>query len=137
MEEAEVYKLYEEGVVFQLHHDLPLLVSSNIQQLTKKAPVNAGVLTGDDDGDRTEGLFCAVHPGGREILDRVESRLGLRKEKLAASRELMRQYGNTLSSWVVLVLDEIRRRSAEQGLHTAGEGLKWGLLIAFGPGITV
>ena len=137
MEEAVVYKLYEEGVVFQLHRDPPLLVSSNIQQLTKKAPVNVRVLTGDDDGDRTEGLFCAVHPGGREILDRVESRLGLRKEKLAASREVMRQYGNTLSSWIVLVLDEIRRRSAEQGLHTAGEGLEWGLLLAFGPSITV
>jgi predicted naringenin-chalcone synthase len=137
MEEAVVAKLYEEGAMFQLHRDLPLLVSSNIQQLAKKALVNAGVLTGDDDGDWTKGLFWAVHPGGREILDRVESRLGLRKEKLAASREVMRQYGNTLSSSVVLVLDEIRRRSAEQGLHTAGEGLEWGLLLAFGPGITV
>lgn len=79
-----------------------------------------------------------MHPGGREILDRAESRFGLRKqEKLAASREVMRQYGNTLSSCVVLVLDEMRRRSAEQGLHTAGEGLEWGLPFTFGPGLTV
>lgn len=71
-------------------------------------------------------------------MDRAESRFGLRKqEKLAASREVMRQYGNTLSSCVVLVLDEMRRRSAEQGLHTAGEGLEWGLLFTFGPGLTV
>jgi len=99
--------------------------------------VNVVVLTGDDDGDWTEGLFWAVHPGGQEILDKVESRFGLRKEKLAASREVMRKYDNTLSSCVLLILDEIQRRSAEQGLHTAGEGLEWGLLLAFGPGITV
>jgi predicted naringenin-chalcone synthase len=59
-EEAMFAKLYEEGVMFQLNRDLPLLVSSNIQQLAKKALVNAGVLTGDDDGDWTEGLFWAV-----------------------------------------------------------------------------
>ena len=115
--------------MYKLNRDLPLLVSSNIQKLAKKALVNSAVLTGDDDGDWTEGLFWAVHPGGREILDKVESRFGLRKEKLAASREV--------SSCVVLILDEIQRRSAEQGLHTAGEGLEWGLLLAFGPSITV
>jgi len=123
--------------LYKLNRDLPLLVSSNIQKLAKKALVNVGVFTGDDDSDWTEGLFWAVQPGGREILDKVESRFGLRKEKLAASREVMRQYSNTLSSCIVLILDEIQRRSAEQGLHTAGEGLDWGLLLAFGPGITV
>ncbi|CAD6253762.1 unnamed protein product [Miscanthus lutarioriparius] len=98
-EEAVVARLYEEGVMYKLNRDLPLLVSSNIQKLAKKALVNAGVLTGDDDGDWIEGLFWAVHPGGREILDKVESRFGLRKEKLAASR--------VVSSCVVLILDEI------------------------------
>jgi len=42
-----------------------------------------------------------------------------------------------VSSCVVLILDEIQQRSVEQGLHTAGEGLERGLLLAFGPGITV
>jgi hypothetical protein len=115
-------KLYEEGVMFQFNRDLPLLVLSNIQQLAKKALVNIGVLTEDDDGDWTEGLFWAVQPGGREILDKVESRFGLRKEKLAASREVVRQYGNTLSSCVVLVLDEIRlsRGCTRQGRASSG-----------------
>ena len=55
--EAVVARLYEEGVMYKLNRDLPLLVSSNIQKLAKKALVNARVLTGDDDGDWTEGLF--------------------------------------------------------------------------------
>jgi len=70
-----------------------------------------------------------VQPGGQEILDKVESKFRVRKEKLAASREV--------SSCVVLILYEIQRRSAEQGLHMAGESLQWGLLLSFGPGITV
>ena len=70
-----------------------------------------------------------MQPGGQEILDKVESKFRVRKEKLAASREV--------SSCVVLILDEIQQRSVEQGLHTAGEGLERGLLLAFGHGITV
>lgn len=49
----------------------------------------------------------------------------------------MRQYGNTRSSCVILVMEEMRRRSKQQGLATPGEGLEWGLLIGFGPGITI
>ncbi|KAI4998587.1 hypothetical protein ZWY2020_053929 [Hordeum vulgare] len=74
---------------------------------------------------------------GRYVLDRVERRLGLREEKMEVAREVMRQRGNTLSSSVIAVMDEMRRRSEERGLPTAGEGLEWGLLLSFGPGITV
>jgi hypothetical protein len=68
-----------------------------------------------------------LHTGGRGIVDGVEARLGLREEKLAATREVMRQYGNTRSSSIFLVMDEMRTRSAEQGLSTAGEGLELGI----------
>jgi predicted naringenin-chalcone synthase len=78
-----------------------------------------------------------LHTGGRGIVDGVEARLGLREEKLAATREVMRQYGNTRSSSIFLVMDEMRTRSAEQGLSTAGEGLELGMVIAFGPGLTL
>uniref|UniRef100_A0A0D3EQY3 Chalcone/stilbene synthase C-terminal domain-containing protein n=1 Tax=Oryza barthii TaxID=65489 RepID=A0A0D3EQY3_9ORYZ len=72
-----------------------------------------------------------------EILDRMESKLGLGKEKLEASRAVMAQYGNTRSSCVVLVMEEMRRWSEERGLRTAGEGLDMGMLVGFGPGLTV
>lgn len=141
-EEAVVSELYEEGIVYTLHRDVALHVSSNVERVAKAA-LDKAIISGagavrlrTEDGDGEE-LFWVVHPGGREILDRVESKLGLGKEKLAASREVMRQYGNTLSSCAVLVLDEMRRRSAERGLRTAGEGLEWGLLFGFGPGLTV
>lgn len=31
----------------------------------------------------------------------------------------------------------MRKRSAEEGLRTTGEGLEWGVLFGFGPGLTV
>ncbi|KAF0898548.1 hypothetical protein E2562_008135 [Oryza meyeriana var. granulata] len=77
---------------------------------------------------------CVMHAGGREILDKMQSKLGLGKEKLKASRAGMAQYGNTRSSCVVLVMEEMRRRSEERGLRTAGEGLGLGIPVGFGSG---
>ncbi|CAL4907148.1 unnamed protein product [Urochloa decumbens] len=132
-ENAVASWLSEEGIVYTLHRDLALYISSNIEELVQAALAQA------EEGveDWNQEVFWLVHPGGREVLDRVESVLGLRKEKLTASREAMRQHGNTLSASVLTAMDEMRRRSAERSLATAGEGLKWGLLFGFGPGLTV
>ena len=112
---------------------MPLHISNSVERLARAALEQAGVTV----RDWNEEVFWVVHPGGRKILDMVESRLGLRKEKLEAPREVMRKHGNTLSSCVIIVLEEMRRRSAERSMATVGEGLEWGLLFAFGPGITV
>ncbi|KAF0898747.1 hypothetical protein E2562_009352 [Oryza meyeriana var. granulata] len=82
-------------------------------------------------------MFWVVHAGSREILNKMESKLGLGKEKLGASRAVMGQYSNTRSSCVVLVMEEMRRRLEERGLRTPGEGLDMGMLVGFGPGLNV
>ncbi|KAL6871002.1 hypothetical protein ACP4OV_014850 [Aristida adscensionis] len=128
-----VAALREEGVVFTLSRDVPLYVSGAVRRAAERALREvAGAAP-----ELKEEVFWVVHAGGREVLDRAEAALGLGEGQLAASRSVMRQYGNTLSSSVMLVMEEMRRRSEEQGLRTAGEGLEWGLLIGFGPGITV
>ena len=132
-EEGVVVKLSEEGIVYTLHNEMPLHISNSVERLVRAALEQAGVTV----WDWNEEVFGVVHPGGRKILDMVESRLGLKKEKLEAPREVMRQHGNTLSSCVIIVLEEMRRRSAERSMATIGEGLEWGLLFAFSPGITV
>ncbi|MFS7984719.1 putative chalcone synthase [Helianthus anomalus] len=38
---------------------------------------------------------------------------------------------------VLFVLDEMRNKSANIGAATTGEGLDWGVLLGFGPGMTV
>jgi predicted naringenin-chalcone synthase len=122
-EKVVVANIREEGVQFSLHPDVTLHVSSNIEGLVKKTLEHVGVVKGWND------LFWLMHPGGRAILDKVESNLGLTKEKLEVSREVMRQNGNTMCSCVILAMHEMRRRSKKRRLPTAGEGLEWGLLL--------
>ncbi|KAK8518039.1 hypothetical protein V6N12_033031 [Hibiscus sabdariffa] len=47
------------------------------------------------------------------------------------------KYGNMSSACVLFILDEMRKKSMEEGLQTTGEGLEWGVLFGFGPGLTV
>ncbi|CAD6257204.1 unnamed protein product [Miscanthus lutarioriparius] len=132
-EEALVSKLREEGIVYTLDRDIPRHVSGSVERLVELVLQEATVPV----PDLNEEVFWVVHPGGRGILDRIESKLGLGEKKLAASRAVMRQYGNTRCSSVILVLEEMRRMSEQLGLRTVGEGLDWGLLVGYGPGITV
>uniref|UniRef100_A0A0D9W1R8 Chalcone synthase n=1 Tax=Leersia perrieri TaxID=77586 RepID=A0A0D9W1R8_9ORYZ len=130
-EEMVVAKLREDGLLYSLHRDVPVHIEANIEAIVNKSGVGAKA------ADWNEDVFWLVHPGGRDILDRVARRLGLRHDKVEVSREVMRKHGNTLSSCVVIAMEEMRRRSAERGMGTAGEGLEWGLLFGFGPGLTV
>ncbi|MHC5002128.1 MAG: type III polyketide synthase, partial [Planctomycetota bacterium] len=69
-----------------------------------------------------------VHPGGPEILDAVDDALDLRGGRgLAASRAVLRRYGNMSSATLLFVLDEALR---------AGEPLPM-VLLAFGPGLAI
>jgi alpha-pyrone synthase len=69
----------------------------------------------------------AVHPGGRSVLDAVESALALPAQALAASREVLRRYGNMSSATILFVLEAI--------LRDAAPGQR-GCAMAFGPGLT-
>lgn len=72
----------------------------------------------------------AVHPGGRSILDHVQSALQLPGGSLAASREVLRRYGNMSSATVLFVLREILRSAT-------GPAPERVAALAFGPGLTV
>jgi chalcone synthase len=70
-------------------------------------------------------------------LDQVEAKLQLEKEKMHCTRHILSEYGNMSSACVLFILDEMRKRSAKEGKATTGEGLDWGVLFGFGPGLTV
>ena len=68
----------------------------------------------------------AVHPGGRSILDAVERGLDIKPAALAASRDILRRFGNMSSATVMFVLESVMR-SAARGSR--------GCAISFGPGL--
>jgi predicted naringenin-chalcone synthase len=72
----------------------------------------------------------AVHPGGRSIVDKVETALELGAEKLHDSREVLRNYGNMSSVTVLFVLERILNRPGLDAPQPV-------CAMAFGPGLTI
>jgi predicted naringenin-chalcone synthase len=77
--------------------------------------------------ERDDIQLWAVHPGGRSILDAVESGLELPDEALAASRAVLSSYGNMSSATVMFVLQRMMQQ-AQPGQR--------GCAMSFGPGLT-
>uniref|UniRef100_A0A453AAG1 Chalcone/stilbene synthase N-terminal domain-containing protein n=1 Tax=Aegilops tauschii subsp. strangulata TaxID=200361 RepID=A0A453AAG1_AEGTS len=59
-------------------------------------------------------MQATVHPGGRPILDNIDTVLKLEPGKLAASRRVLREYGNMSGATIFFVLDELRRRRKKE-----------------------
>jgi predicted naringenin-chalcone synthase len=109
-----------------LSKELIPIAAENIKSCLSAAFGQLGV------GVEWNDLFWAVHPGIRAILDHIDRALPLEPRKLAASRTVLRDYGNMLGATVIFVLDEQRRRMEEDG-----EKGEWGVMMGFGPGFTI
>lgn len=86
--------------------------------------VRRGALTAAAGGEEIR--HWAVHPGGRSVLDAVESALCLPRLALEASRQVLAAFGNMSSATILFVLARTMARGA------AGRGMA----LAFGPGLT-
>ncbi|KAG8090649.1 hypothetical protein GUJ93_ZPchr0011g28185 [Zizania palustris] len=122
--------LREAGLTFYLLRDVPGLISKNIERALTDAFTPLGI-------DDWNSIFWVAHPGGPAILDKVEAKVGLDKARMCATRNVLAEYGNMASASVFFILDEMRKRSSEDGHATTGEGMDWGVLFGFGPGLTI
>nr|AKR53956.1 conium polyketide synthase 5 [Conium maculatum] len=118
------------GLTFHLRKDVPGLIAKNIRKYLVEAFQPLGITDWNS-------IFWIAHPGGPAILDQIEKELSLKPEKLKSSRQILRDYGNLSSASVLFIMDEMRKASAKDGKPTTGEGLDWGVLFGFGPGLTV
>ncbi|KAM0932955.1 putative chalcone synthase [Dioscorea sansibarensis] len=122
--------LKEVGLTFHSTSRLPDIIAKNLEPSLKEAFEPLGI------SDWNE-LFWLAHPGGPGVLDRVAAELRLGPNKLDDSRHVLREYGNMSSTTVLFIMDEMRRRSVAEKKGTTGDGLEWGVLYGFGPGLTV
>ncbi len=76
---------------------------------------------------RDEIKLWGVHPGGKSVLDAVERGLGLPREALLCSREVLERFGNMSSATVMFVLERLMAE-AQSGDR--------GCAMSFGPGLT-
>ncbi|QCE15713.1 chalcone synthase [Vigna unguiculata] len=122
--------LREVGLTFHLKDNVPQLIGENIEKSLEEAFHPLGIIDWNS-------LFWVAHPGGPAILKQIEATLGLNPDKLRATKQVLKEYGNMSSACVLFILDEMRRWSLEEGKSSTGEGLKWGVLYGFGPGLTM
>jgi len=105
------------GVV--LSPELPSLMRNRFGDALDQFLAHAALSRADLDG-------FLLHPGGRRVLEEVQTVLGLTERDLAYSWRVLRDYGNMSSATALFVLKEALGDGA-QGRH---------LLAAFGPGFS-
>jgi len=129
-EDAILAPLREVGMPLRLRKGIHELLSNTLENVLDKAFYQVKI-------DDWNSIFWVVHPGGPAILNEVEAKLEVSKNKLLTSRYVLSEFGNMISASVLFILDEMRNRSLNQRKETTGEGLEWGVLLGFGPGLTI
>ena len=72
--------------------------------------------------------YLIFHPGGKKIINLVESLFNDLGQNINETKEVLRLYGNMSSATVLYVLDRIIDSKPASGSH--------GLMLSFGPGFT-
>jgi predicted naringenin-chalcone synthase len=71
-----------------------------------------------------------IHPGGRKILEAIQTSLRLPPNSLSQSYEVLRNFGNMSSPTILFVLDRIAKSLLSDGSNRI-------FVAAFGPGLTI
>ncbi|MFH6936830.1 type III polyketide synthase [Flavobacterium sp. FlaQc-30] len=68
------------------------------------------------------------HPGGKKIINKVESLFSELEKNINSTKEVLKQYGNMSSATVLYVLEQIMDENPQAG--------EKGLMLSFGPGFS-
>lgn len=116
------WDLVETGLRVRFARSVPRIVRTRARATLEEACQEHGLSLGDL-------RHLVVHPGGAKVLDAYEEALGIEPGGLGLSREVLREYGNTSSVSVLLVLE----RFMEGHRVRSGE---YGVISALGPGFS-
>lgn len=120
------WQIGNHGFVLHLSPEIP-------HHIAKAAPPALHALFGS-----TSPQFWAIHPGGRAIVDRLAEVFELTPADQAASRSVLRQYGNMSSATILFVLETLRQTLAHNLARNGREHAPvTGVAMAFGPGLVV
>ncbi|KAJ1685503.1 hypothetical protein LUZ63_016893 [Rhynchospora breviuscula] len=120
----------EVGNLVTLAPSIPIHISGNIRGCVEEALNPLGIKD-------LYSLFWIVHPGGPKILKMVEEKLELEKDKFNMTRKVLTDVGNLSSPTVLFIMNEMRKKSVNEVKATTGDGLEFGMLLGFGPGLSI
>lgn len=112
------------GFEMRLSSYVPDVIKSGIKKLTTS-------LLEKIEQSLSDISYFAIHPGGKKILEAIESELGLSKIQNKFSYEVLKNFGNMSSPTVLFVLHEVAASLGE------ADHKKKILSFAFGPGLTL
>ena len=112
------------GFEMTLSSYVPKLIQRGIRKLTDGLLASLPVQLADI-------RHFAIHPGGRKILETIETELGLTRDDNRHAYRVLRDYGNMSSATVLFVLRDVLA-AATPADHGAPV-----LSFAFGPGLTM
>ena len=114
----------DHGFEMRLSSKVPDVIKEGIGELTDRLLERIKLSIEDID-------FFAIHPGGKRILDVIEKKLNIPKQKNIPAREVLKNHGNMSSPTVLFViksiLDDLNDEDHQKHL----------LSFAFGPGLTL
>ncbi|MBA4849258.1 type III polyketide synthase [Emticicia sp. BO119] len=115
------WQLSGNGFLMTLTNHVPKLIKDEIGSLLANALTQLNLSIKDISN-------WAIHPGGKNILEAVESSLSLCSADLETSYKVLRNYGNMSSATILFVLKQMIDNPTTKGnIFT----------VAFGPGITI
>jgi alkylresorcinol/alkylpyrone synthase len=113
------WDIKEDGFGVVLSPELPQLIESSLAEVLQAFLDTNAVSLGELSG-------FVLHPGGSKVLQTIENVLGLEREELAYSWDVLRKFGNMSSPTALFALEQAIKAGAS-GPH---------LLAAFGPGFS-
>jgi predicted naringenin-chalcone synthase len=122
-EERMGWLIEDHGFQMWLSPRVPALVERGVGRLVDDLLASHGLVAADV-------AHWAVHPGGPEIVDRVQRRLGLSDAQTARSREVLADGGNRSSATILFILEQL----LGSGEVEPGQ---WIVALAFGTGLTL
>ena len=116
------FDLKDSGFHIVLSKDVPQLIREKVKSIAEGFLERQGLRQSDISA-------FILHPGGQKLLSFMEAELGLTREDTHFSWDVLRRYGNLSSASVLFILQEwMTHREMPSG--------SYGLLMAFGPGIS-
>ena len=118
----------QKGLELRLARGVPDFARHRVRRVTDDFLASVGLELADVDD-----FIC--HPGGSKVLRALEDAFGLPSGGLAASREILRDYGNMSAATVLFILKRVLMTSAAgNGRHA---GVRRYLMTGLGPGFSI
>jgi alpha-pyrone synthase len=112
------------GFLMGLSSQVPKAIVKHLPDYLKNLLGRNGLNQGDLN-------FWAIHPGGRQIVDRIKNSFQLEDALVQDSYDVLHDYGNMSSCTILFILKRLLSQ------HESGNGFDRGLALAFGPGLTI